>query len=42
MNADLVSLADFLRNDKFSRVNIPIFQRSYDWRSSHVEQLIAG
>ena len=40
MDSNLQSLSTFLTSNTFKRVNIPIYQRSYDWKPSHVTQFL--
>jgi uncharacterized protein with ParB-like and HNH nuclease domain len=40
MNDQLENLAGFLRDDRINRFNIPIYQRSYEWKKQQVDQFI--
>ena len=40
MDSNLQALSSFLTSKAFERINIPIYQRSYDWKGSHVTQFL--
>ncbi len=40
MNDLLENLSYFLRNDDITRFNIPIYQRSYEWKKQQVDQFL--
>ena len=40
MSAELKTFREFLTPDKISRVNIPIYQRSYSWEWKHVDDFL--
>ena len=40
MDSKLISLGNFLQLNEFDRINIPIYQRAYDWKAQHVDQFL--
>ena len=40
MDSKLKSLYAFLSDNELGRINIPIYQRSYDWKAHHVDQFL--
>ena len=40
MSAELKTFREFLTPDKISRINIPIYQRSYSWEWKHVDDFL--
>ena len=40
MNNLLTNLSTFLKDDQINRINIPIYQRSYEWKKQQVDQFI--
>lgn len=40
MNSTLVNISNFLKDDNFKRINIPIYQRSYEWKKEHIDQFL--
>jgi uncharacterized protein with ParB-like and HNH nuclease domain len=40
MNSSLVNISNFLIDDNIKRINIPIYQRSYEWKKEHIDQFL--